>query len=103
MPLSEEQAALVEATIRESLRDKFQNYEPESKNMPFHYRLLGQDRMALLFIYSIVEYNIWNIYLRTSCRDVSQNPFLEEFNHNMWLATKLVKMPGVKSNPLSMN
>ena len=63
MPLSEEQAALVEATIRESLRDKFQNYEPESKNMPFHYRLLGKDRMALLLIYSIVKYNIWNIYL----------------------------------------
>ncbi|RKU10589.1 TdeIII family type II restriction endonuclease [Candidatus Poribacteria bacterium] len=42
----------VEATIRESLRNKFQNYNPESKNMPFHYRLLGKDRMAL---YSFIQ------------------------------------------------
>jgi type II restriction enzyme len=52
MPLSEEQKASVEATIRESLREKFQNYKPESKNMPFHYRLLGKDRMAL---YSFIQ------------------------------------------------
>ena len=52
MPLSEEQTTSVEATIRESLREKFQNYEPESKNMPFHYRLLGKDRMAL---YSFIQ------------------------------------------------
>ena len=42
MPLSEEQTTSVEATIRASLRNKFQNYSPESKNMPFHYRLLGK-------------------------------------------------------------
>ena len=54
MPLSKEQATSVEATIRESLRNKFQNYNPESKNMPFHYRLLGKDRMALYsFIHSL--------------------------------------------------
>ena len=52
MPLSKEQITSVESTIRESLRDKFQNYEPESENMPFHYRLLGKDRMAL---YSFIQ------------------------------------------------
>ena len=52
MPLFEEQITSVEATIRESLRRKFQNYKRESKNMPFHYRLLGQDRMAL---YSFIQ------------------------------------------------
>ena len=52
MPLSKEQTISVEATIRESLRKKFQNYEPESKNIPFHYRLLGQDRMAF---YSFIQ------------------------------------------------
>lgn len=52
MPLSEEQITSVEATIRESLRRKFQNYKRESKNMPFHYRLLGQDRMAF---YSFIQ------------------------------------------------
>ena len=54
MPLSKEQTTSVEATIRDSLRNKFQNYNPESKNMPFHYRLLGKDRMALYsFIHSL--------------------------------------------------
>ena len=52
MSLSTEQTTSVEATIRESLRKKFQNYKRESKNMPFHYRLLGQDRMAL---YSFIQ------------------------------------------------
>ena len=50
MALFNEQTASAEATIRESLREKFQNYEPESKNMPFHYR--GKDRMAL---YSFIQ------------------------------------------------
>ena len=53
MPLSEKQITSVEATIKESLRNKFQNYNPESKNMPFHYRLLGKDRMVL---YSFIQF-----------------------------------------------
>ncbi|MEW6103945.1 MAG: TdeIII family type II restriction endonuclease [bacterium] len=40
--------------IKSCIRDKFQNYKPESNNMPFHYRLLGKDRMALFsFIHSL--------------------------------------------------
>jgi type II restriction enzyme len=40
--------------IKTCLRSKFQNYRPESNNMPFHYRLLGHDRMALFsFIHSL--------------------------------------------------
>jgi len=38
--------------IRKCLRDKFRNYDPESKHKPFHYRLLGKDRMAL---YSFIQ------------------------------------------------
>lgn len=54
MSLSPESINLVENTIRDSLRRKFQNYNPESKNMPFHFRLLGKDRMALYsFIHSL--------------------------------------------------
>ena len=54
MPLSKEQTTSAEVTIKESLRKKFQNYNPESKNMPFQYRLLGKDRMALYsFIHSL--------------------------------------------------
>jgi type II restriction enzyme len=54
MALSKEQMKKVEDAIRESLRKKFQTYTPETKNMPFHYRLLGRDRMALFsFIHSL--------------------------------------------------
>ncbi|MBU1931974.1 TdeIII family type II restriction endonuclease [Patescibacteria group bacterium] len=38
--------------IKTCLRNKFQNYKPESNNMPFHFRLLGKDRMAL---YSFIQ------------------------------------------------
>lgn len=54
MPLTEKQIKKIENTIRESLRNKFLTYKPETANMPFHYRLLGRDRMALFsFIHSL--------------------------------------------------
>lgn len=41
-------------TIKKCLRSKFETYKPETENMPFHYRLLGKDRMALFsFIQSL--------------------------------------------------
>jgi type II restriction enzyme len=52
--LSIYQKNCVQEVIIDSLRRKFQNYSPESSNMPFHYRLLGKDRMALFsFIQSL--------------------------------------------------
>lgn len=54
MSLTKEQIKVIENTIKDSLRKKFQTYKPETNNMPFHYRLLGRDRMALFsFIHSI--------------------------------------------------
>ena len=54
MTLTEDQIGKIETTIRDSLRKKFQSYNPETKYMPFHYRLLGRDRMALFsFIHSL--------------------------------------------------
>ncbi len=54
MALTDGQINKIEQTIRDSLRKKFQSYRPETKNMPFHYRLLGRDRMALFsFIHSL--------------------------------------------------
>ncbi len=52
MTLSKEQQSRIEDVIILCLRNKFQNYKPESNNMPFHYRLLGKDRMAL---YSFIQ------------------------------------------------
>ena len=54
MPLSPLQKQGVEDIIRNNLRDKLRNHNPETSEMPFHFRLLGQDRMALYsFIHSI--------------------------------------------------
>ena len=54
MALNKKQIEEIKNTIRESLRRKFQTYNPESNNMPFHYRLLGRDRMVLFsFIHSL--------------------------------------------------
>jgi hypothetical protein len=54
MALSEQQIEQVAEVLRNSLRNKFQNYKPEPASMPFHTRLLGKDRMALFsFIHSL--------------------------------------------------
>ncbi len=54
MSLTVEQKEKIEITIKKSMRRKFQTYNPETKNMPFQYRLLGRDRMALFsFIHSL--------------------------------------------------
>ena len=54
MTLSKEQIKAVEKTLKASLRNKFENYNPEPASMPFHTRLLGKDRLALYsFIHSL--------------------------------------------------
>ncbi len=54
MPLSEEQANKIKEIIKNTLENKFSSYKPETINMPFHFRLLGRDRMALFsFIQSL--------------------------------------------------
>ena len=54
MALSKKQTENVEDVLRTSLRNKFQNYNPEPASMPFHTRLLGKDRLALYsFIHSL--------------------------------------------------
>ncbi len=54
MALNKQQIKQVEEVLKNSLRNKFQNYNPEPASMPFHTRLLGKDRMALFsFIHSL--------------------------------------------------
>lgn len=54
MSLTTSQIQAIEGVLRNSLRHKFQNYNPEPSSMPFHTRLLGKDRMALFsFIHSL--------------------------------------------------
>lgn len=52
--MNKNQIVYIEDVIRKCLRDKFLSYKAESSNMPFHYRLLGKDRMILYsFIHSL--------------------------------------------------
>ena len=44
--------AVIKEKIKDCMRAKFQSYSPETRYMPFHHRLLGQDRMAL---YSFIQ------------------------------------------------
>lgn len=54
MGLSDTKKERIQNLIINSIRNKLQNYHPESSSMPFHYRLLGKDRMALFsFIQSL--------------------------------------------------
>jgi len=54
MAITPKQIQDVETVLRNSLRKKFQSYNPETDSMPFHTRLLGKDRMALFsFIHSL--------------------------------------------------
>ena len=43
---------MIKEKIKDCMRAKFQSYSPETRYMPFHYRLLGKDRMAL---YSFIQ------------------------------------------------
>ena len=52
--MSLQRQTMIKEKIKGCMRAKFQAYQPETNNMPFHYRLLGKDRMALFsFIHSL--------------------------------------------------
>lgn len=54
MSIKSKQRNLIEDTIKRILEEKLSSYNPETRHMPFHYRLLGRDRMALFsFIQSL--------------------------------------------------
>jgi len=55
MALSKEQKDYIQNVIENSLRNKFQNYESKDNFMPFQFRLLGKDRLALhSFMHSLL-------------------------------------------------
>lgn len=54
MAITELQINNLKDVLRNSLRHKFANHNPEPASMPFHTRLLGKDRLALYqFIHSL--------------------------------------------------
>lgn len=52
MAINNQKKEEIKNIIKESIRSKFKHYKPETLSMPFHYRLLGKDRMAL---YSFIQ------------------------------------------------
>jgi type II restriction enzyme len=54
MSIAGKQQIIIKDYLTEKIRNKLNNYNPETQSMPFHYRLLGKNRMALFsFIHSI--------------------------------------------------
>lgn len=54
MSLSRRQKQEVSSLLKQKIRNKLSKYSPETQSMPFHFRLLGRDRMALYsFIHSV--------------------------------------------------
>lgn len=54
MALSKKQKQEIKTYLISKIRAKLAGYDPETKSMPFHFRLLGKDRIALFsFIHSV--------------------------------------------------
>lgn len=54
MALTDQQGKEIRDYLVEKIRRKLATYNPETNSMPFHFRLLGKDRMALFsFIHSV--------------------------------------------------
>ena len=54
MALSNDKKEEVAGLLKAKIREKLKNYSPETQQMPFHFRLLGKDRMALYsFVHSV--------------------------------------------------
>src|SRR3989339_2198229 len=54
MALSKQQQDKIKFYLISKIKQKLSDYNPETRSMPFHFRLLGKDRMALFsFIHSV--------------------------------------------------
>ena len=54
MALSRQQHNEIKSYLISKIKEKLAKYDPETSSMPFHFRLLGKDRMALFsFIQSV--------------------------------------------------
>ncbi|MBI2623151.1 MAG: TdeIII family type II restriction endonuclease [Candidatus Liptonbacteria bacterium] len=77
--LTKEYKDHIVGTIKDCLRNKFQDYKPETDHMPFHYRLLGKDRMALFsFLHSLNTTFGTSIY-EPVAKEVAKTKFKEVF------------------------
>ena len=78
--LSLDQSKAIENLLCEVLRNKFQNYAPETSVMPFHTRLLGNDRMALFSFIHSINTNFGTTIFEPVAKQLAYNRFKESCN-----------------------
>lgn len=83
MGLAQEQITNVKQVLRDSLRDKFQNYNPEPHYMPFHTRLLGKDRLALYSFIHSLNSNFGTTVFEPVAETVAKNKFKNAKSHSI--------------------
>lgn len=77
MALTNKDKNQITETIKVCLRSKFENYKPETDNMPFHYRLLGKDRMALFSFLQSLNTTFGTSIYEPVARDLAKPHFKE--------------------------
>lgn len=81
MGLNDDQIIHIKNTLRTSLRNKFNEYEPETVFMPFPTALLGKDRIALYsFIHSLVT-NFGTTIFEPVAKSLASTRFKEVKTH----------------------
>jgi len=80
MALTMDQTQKVEAVLKNSLRNKFQSYDPKPASMPFHTRLLGKDRMALFSFIHSLNTNFGTSIFEPVALELASNTFKEAKN-----------------------
>lgn len=73
--LSKSQSDAIEKLLTDVLRNKFQNYAPETNAMPFHTRLLGKDRMALFSFIHSMNTNFGTTIFEPVAKELALNKF----------------------------
>jgi hypothetical protein len=81
MGLTEEQIDNVNQVLKNSLQNKFRNYNPEPASMPFYTKLLGKDRLALYsFIHSLIS-NFGTAIFEPVAVTISKSKFKDAKTH----------------------
>jgi len=75
MALTNQQKSHIQQVITNSLRHKFQNYNPEPASMPFHFRLLGKDRIALYSFIRLLSTNFGTSIFEPVAKSLAQLNF----------------------------
>ncbi len=75
MPVSNNESKRIVETLKSVLRKKFENYDPETKHMPFHTNLLGKDRMALFSFIHSLNTNFGTTIFQPVAEELAKNKF----------------------------